>query len=166
MWVLETFRIFRIWSCTDKFVRAILKVQPLLEGEVWLSRLTLPQQWDQTWSKFECFWTSLTTRSHSQSKAKESSAKHGVWKMQACKSIFQAHLFQLLTLMYAVVRTGYKMLCCNISQDTVKSCIKAAAYVQFFNFLVRLLFKCGFYLRVACMQRPESAKLVKSVWYM
>ena len=30
---------------------------------------------------------------------------------------------------------------------TVKSCIKAVAYVQFFNFVVWLLFKCGFYLR-------------------
>ena len=42
---------------------------------------------------------------------------------------------------------------------TVKSCIKAAACVQFFIFLVRLLFKCGFYLRAAYMQNPESANL-------
>ena len=49
---------------------------------------------------------------------------------------------------------------------TVKSCIKAAAYVQFFNFLVRLLFKCGFYLRAAYMQSPESAKPVKAAWHM
>ena len=33
--------------------------------------------------------------------------------------------------------------------NIVKSCIKAAAYMQFFNFLLRLLFKCGFYSRVA-----------------
>ena len=46
--------------------------------------------------------------------------------------------------------------------STVKSCIKAAAYVQFFNFLVRLLFKCGFYLRAVYVQKPESAKPVKS----
>ena len=42
-------------------------------------------------------------------------------------------------------------------KNTVKSCIKAVACVQFFNFLVRLLFKCGFYLRAAYMQNPESA---------
>ena len=30
---------------------------------------------------------------------------------------------------------------------TVKSCTKATACVQYFNFLERLLFKCGFYLR-------------------
>ena len=41
---------------------------------------------------------------------------------------------------------------------TVKSCIKAAAYVKYFNFGVRLLFKCGFYLRAAYMQNSESAK--------
>ena len=50
--------------------------------------------------------------------------------------------------------------------STVKSCIKAAAYVQFFNFLVRLLFKCGFYLVAAYMQSAESAKPVKAVWDM
>ena len=49
---------------------------------------------------------------------------------------------------------------------TVKSCIKAAAYVQVFNFLVRLLFKCGFYLRAAYMQSPKSAKPVKAVSHM
>ena len=32
---------------------------------------------------------------------------------------------------------------------TVKSCIKAAANVQFFKSLVRLLFKCGCYSRAA-----------------
>ena len=32
---------------------------------------------------------------------------------------------------------------------TVKSCTKAVAYVQIFNFLVRLLSKCSFYSRVA-----------------
>ena len=49
---------------------------------------------------------------------------------------------------------------------TVKSCIKAVAFVQFFNFLVWLLFKCGFYLRVVYMQSPESAKPVNAVWHM
>ena len=49
---------------------------------------------------------------------------------------------------------------------TVKSCIKAAAYDQLFNFLVRLPFKCGFYLRTAYMQSPESAKPAKAVWHM
>ena len=49
---------------------------------------------------------------------------------------------------------------------TVKPCIKAAAYVQFFNFLVWLLFKCGLYLRAAYMQSLESAKPVKAVWHM
>ena len=44
---------------------------------------------------------------------------------------------------------------------TEKACIKADAYVQFFNFLVRLLFKCGFYLRAAYMQSPESSKSEK-----
>ena len=48
---------------------------------------------------------------------------------------------------------------------TVKPCIKAATYVQFFNFLVRLLFKCGFYLRVAYMQFSESAKPIKAFWH-
>ena len=39
--------------------------------------------------------------------------------------------------------------------------------MQFFNFWVRLLFKCGFYLRAAyMMQNPESAKPVKAVWHM
>ena len=33
---------------------------------------------------------------------------------------------------------------------------KTAACVHFFNFLVRLLFKFGFYLRLACMQGSES----------
>ena len=47
---------------------------------------------------------------------------------------------------------------------TVKSCIKAAAYVQFFNILVQLLFKCGFYSRAA-MQCSWSAKPVKAVWH-
>ena len=50
--------------------------------------------------------------------------------------------------------------------STVKSCIKPLADVQFFNFLVRLLFKCVFYLRAAYMQRPESAKPVRAVWHM
>ena len=49
---------------------------------------------------------------------------------------------------------------------TVKSCIGATAYLQFFNFLVRLLFKCGFYLRAAYVQNPELAKPVKAVWHM
>ena len=55
---------------------------------------------------------------------------------------------------------------CRKDLFTVKSCIKAAADVQFFNFLVRLLFKCGFYLRAAYMQSPESAKPVNAVWHM
>ena len=38
---------------------------------------------------------------------------------------------------------------------TVKSCIKAAVYVQFFNFLVRLLFKGGLYAdKVLRLQNP------------
>ena len=41
-----------------------------------------------------------------------------------------------------------------------------SAYVQLSIFLVRLLFKCGFYLRVAYMQIPESAKPVNAVWQM
>ena len=53
---------------------------------------------------------------------------------------------------------------------TAKSCIKAAAYVQFFNFLVRLLFKCSFYLRAAYVctyvQSLESAKPVNAVCHM
>ena len=44
-------------------------------------------------------------------------------------------------------------------------CIKAVAYVQLFNFLVRLLFKCGLYLRAAYMQCSESAKPVKAAWH-
>ena len=56
---------------------------------------------------------------------------------------------------------------CNILDvTTVKSCIKAVAYVQFFNFLVRLLFKCGFYLRATYMPSPDSAKPVKAVLHM
>ena len=51
-------------------------------------------------------------------------------------------------------------------RSTIRSCIKAAAYVKFFKFLVRLLFKYGFYLRTAYLQSPESAKLVKAVWHM
>ena len=52
-------------------------------------------------------------------------------------------------------------------KGTAKLCIKAAAYVQLFNFLVRLLFicKCGFYSRAACMLCSQSAKPVKAVWY-
>ena len=38
--------------------------------------------------------------------------------------------------------------------SSVKSCIKAVACVQFFNFWVRLLFKCSIYLRAAYMQNP------------
>ena len=49
---------------------------------------------------------------------------------------------------------------------TIKWCIKAAAYVQFFNFLARLLFKCGFYLRAVYMQCPESAKPLKASRHM
>ena len=49
---------------------------------------------------------------------------------------------------------------------TVKLCIKAAANVKIFNFLVWLLFKCGFYLRAAYMQSTESATNVKVVWHM
>ena len=52
------------------------------------------------------------------------------------------------------------------TSTTVQSCIKAAANVQFLNFLVRLLFKCGFHLRVAHMQSPGSAKPVKAVWHV
>ena len=37
----------------------------------------------------------------------------------------------------------------SLKQLYVKLCIKVAAYVQFFNVLVRLLFKCGFYLKSA-----------------
>ena len=53
----------------------------------------------------------------------------------------------------------------KVDADKVKSCIKAAL-VQFFNFLVRLLFKCGCFLKAAYMQNPESAKPVKAVWQM
>ena len=45
-----------------------------------------------------------------------------------------------------------------IGLDTVKSWIKAAAYALYFNCVVRFLFKCGFYLRVAFMQCCESTK--------
>ena len=48
---------------------------------------------------------------------------------------------------------------------TIKSCIKAAAYMQFFNVLVQLLFKRGFYSRVAYTQFSDFAKLVKAVWH-
>ena len=59
----------------------------------------------------------------------------------------------------------------NRSLETVqaqkkKYCIKAAAYEKFFNFLVRFLFKCSFYLRAAYMQSHESAKPVNEVWHM
>ena len=37
--------------------------------------------------------------------------------------------------------------CVCVHVRTVKSCIKAAAYVQFFNFLVWLLFDCGLYAK-------------------
>ena len=43
--------------------------------------------------------------------------------------------------------------------NNVKLCIKAAAYVQFFNFLLRLLIKCGFYSRADDMQCFESGTL-------
>ena len=36
------------------------------------------------------------------------------------------------------------------------SCIKAAAYVQLFNFLVQLLFKCGFSLRATYNKYAKS----------
>ena len=42
-----------------------------------------------------------------------------------------------------------------------KLCIKATAYAQFFNFLVRLQFKCNTCSRAASMQSPVSAKLEK-----
>ena len=42
----------------------------------------------------------------------------------------------------------------------------AAAYVQIFNVLVWLLFKCGFCLRAAYMQSRESAKPVKAAWHV
>ena len=67
-----------------------------------------------------------------------------------------------------VLETEEQLACQFVVSDktSVKSCIKAAAYVQFFNFLVRLLFKCGFYLRAAYMQSPESAKPEKAAWHM
>ena len=43
---------------------------------------------------------------------------------------------------------------------------KCRSLCAIFNFLVRLLFKCGFYLRVAYMQCSESAKPVKAAWHM
>ena len=53
------------------------------------------------------------------------------------------------------------MIISKTRKDTIKSCIEAVAYIiiimQSSNFLVRLLFKCGFYLRVAYMQNLESA---------
>ena len=52
------------------------------------------------------------------------------------------------------------MIISKTRKDTIKSCIEAVAYIiimQSSNFLVRLLFKCGFYLRVAYMQNIESA---------
>ena len=56
----------------------------------------------------------------------------------------------------------YPMLSYAISvQTTEKSFIKAAAFVQFYNCLMHLLFKCGFYSRVAYMQWCECEKLVK-----
>ena len=39
------------------------------------------------------------------------------------------------------------------------------AYVQFFNFLLWLLFKCGFYSRAAYMQFSYFVKPVKAVWH-
>ena len=47
---------------------------------------------------------------------------------------------------------------------TVKSCINAAAYVQFFNFLVRIQVRLLF--EVAFTQSPESAKPVKAFGHM
>ena len=47
-----------------------------------------------------------------------------------------------------IFKSSIKELIC-IRMITVNSCMKAAAYVQIFNFLVRLLFKCGFNLRAA-----------------
>ena len=40
------------------------------------------------------------------------------------------------------------------------------AQAPFFNFLVRLLFKCGFCLRAAYMRSPESATPIKAVWHV
>ena len=44
----------------------------------------------------------------------------------------------------------------NTTKLTVKSCVKAAAYVQFFNFWVWLQVNRGFHSRAADMQCPES----------
>ena len=49
-------------------------------------------------------------------------------------------------------------------KHTEKSCIKAAAYVPFFNFLVWILFECGLYSRAAYMHCSGSAKPGKAVW--
>ena len=50
-------------------------------------------------------------------------------------------------------------------QYTVNSCIKAAGYVQLFNFLMWLLFKCGFYSRVALYAMFSVCKTRESVWH-
>ena len=47
-----------------------------------------------------------------------------------------------------IFKSSIKELIC-VRMISVNSCIKAAAYVQFFNLLVRLLFKCGFHVRAA-----------------
>ena len=44
----------------------------------------------------------------------------------------------------------------SLHLTTVKSCTNAAAYAQMYNFLLRLLFKCGFYSRAAYMSNVLS----------
>ena len=58
---------------------------------------------------------------------------------------------------------GGRLLSLHAGRRAVKSCTKAVAFVQFFNFLVRLLFECGFYSRAACMQYSDYTKPVKAV---
>ena len=53
----------------------------------------------------------------------------------------------------------------SAKNHTVKSCIKAAAYVQFFNFLVRLLFKYALYAKSwVCKTRKSGLAHVKWKW--
>ena len=68
------------------------------------------------------------------------------------------------------MRTNVRMMQA-FERATVKSFFKAAAYVQFLNFLVRLLFKCGSYSRAVSMdpdniQCSESAERVKTDSHM
>ena len=84
--------------------------------------------------------------------------------MAACREL--ALLIEVDVASYHMIALRINLM--NISAVTIffgQGSIKVALSEQFFNFLVRLLFKCGFYSMAAEMQCSESAKAVKAVFH-